>query len=162
MTFLLAGRPEGDVFVGRKAELARLADALARVRQGEPWLVTIEGESGVGKTALARRSLTSSAGLIALWARADPGEADLEYGPGRLGPGRAGGRRAGPAARPKQPGQLPGPGLGLAGRMAGRAAGPPRPGPPDLPARRGHREHRKPGLHGAAAAGPRSAAAAHG
>src|SRR5215472_3680534 len=80
MTFLLAGRPEGDVFVGRKAELARLADALARVRQGEPWLVTIEGESGVGKTALARRSLTSSAGLTALWARADPGEADLEYG----------------------------------------------------------------------------------
>src|SRR5262245_12749928 len=80
MTFLLAGRPEGDVFVGRKAELARLADALARVRQGEPWLVTIEAESGVGKTALARRSLTSSAGLTALWARADPGEADLEYG----------------------------------------------------------------------------------
>src|SRR5215468_637522 len=80
MTFLLAGRPEGDVFVGRKAELARLADALARVRQGEPWLVTIEGESGVGKTALARRSLTPSAGLTALWARADPGEGDLEYG----------------------------------------------------------------------------------
>ena len=80
VTFLLAGGPEGDVFVGRKAELARLADALARVRQGEPWLVTIEGESGVGKTALARRSLASSAGLIALWARADPDEADLEYG----------------------------------------------------------------------------------
>src|SRR5262249_59149268 len=80
MTFLLAGRPEGDVFVGRKAELARLADALARVRQGEPWLVTIEGESGVGKTALARRSLTSSGGLAALWARGDPGEAGLEYG----------------------------------------------------------------------------------
>jgi hypothetical protein len=44
------------------------------------WLVTIEGESGVGKTALARRSLESSAGLIALWAWADPGEADFEYG----------------------------------------------------------------------------------
>src|SRR5215472_8882334 len=80
MTFLLAGRPQEDVFVGRKAELASLADALARARQGEPWLVTIEGESGVGKTALARRSLAPSAGLIALWARADPGEADLEYG----------------------------------------------------------------------------------
>ncbi len=80
VTFLPAGGPERDVFVGRKAELARLADALARARQGEPWLVTIEGESGVGKTALARRSLASSDGLIALWARADPGEADLEYG----------------------------------------------------------------------------------
>jgi DNA-binding CsgD family transcriptional regulator len=80
VTFLSAGRPEGDVFVGRKAELARLADVLARVRHGEPWLVSIEGESGVGKTALARRCLASSAGLTALWARADPGEADLAYG----------------------------------------------------------------------------------
>jgi len=80
MTFRLAGGPEGDVFVGRKAELAGLADVLARARQGEPWLVTIEGESGVGKTALARRSLASPAGLISLWARADPSEADFEYG----------------------------------------------------------------------------------
>src|SRR5215467_14500910 len=80
MTFLLAGGPQGDVFVGRKAELAGLADVLARARQGEPWLVTIEGESGVGKTALARRSLTPSSGLITLWARADPSEADFEYG----------------------------------------------------------------------------------
>src|SRR5215471_4089045 len=80
MTFLLAGGPEGDVFVGRKAELAGLADVLARSRQGEPWLVTIEGESGVGKTALARRALAPSPGLIALWARADPSEADFEYG----------------------------------------------------------------------------------
>ena len=80
MTFPLAGGPEGGVFVGRKAELAGLADVLARARQGEPWLVTIEGESGVGKTALARRSLAPSAGLISLWARADPSEADFEYG----------------------------------------------------------------------------------
>jgi SAM-dependent methyltransferase len=35
------------------SELARLADVVARVRRGQPWLVTIEGESGVGKTALA-------------------------------------------------------------------------------------------------------------
>jgi DNA-binding CsgD family transcriptional regulator len=80
MTFLLAGGPEGDVFVGRGAELAGLADVLARSRQGEPWLVTIEGESGVGKTALARRSLAPSSGLITLWARADPSEIDFEYG----------------------------------------------------------------------------------
>ena len=80
MTFPLAGGPQGDVFVGREAELAGLADVLARSRQGEPWLVTIEGESGVGKTALARRALAPSPGLIALWARADPSEADFEYG----------------------------------------------------------------------------------
>ena len=72
--------PDEDVFVGRKGELAQLADMVARVRQGQPWLVTIEGESGVGKTALARRLLASSAGLIPLRARADPSETDLDYG----------------------------------------------------------------------------------
>jgi DNA-binding CsgD family transcriptional regulator len=76
----LAGGSEADVFVGRETELARLADVVARVRQGQPWLVTIEGESGIGKTALARRFLASSTGLTALWARADPSETDLEYG----------------------------------------------------------------------------------
>jgi len=80
VTFLPPGGPGDDVFVGRKAELARLADVVARVRDGQPWLVTIEGESGVGKTALARRCLAAAVGLTALWARADPGEADLEYG----------------------------------------------------------------------------------
>jgi DNA-binding NtrC family response regulator len=57
----LPGGPEEDVFVGRTAELAELADVVARVRDSQPWLVTIEGESGVGKTALARRCLASPA-----------------------------------------------------------------------------------------------------
>src|SRR5215469_12943530 len=70
VTFLLAGGPDQDVFVGRKAELAGLADVVARVRRGQPWLVTIEGESGVGKTAVALRALASLPGLTALWARA--------------------------------------------------------------------------------------------
>ena len=76
MTSLL----EEDVFVGRKAELSQLRDVVARARQGQPWLVTIEGESGVGKTALARRLMASSAGPTPLWARADPSETDLDYG----------------------------------------------------------------------------------
>ena len=69
-----------DVFVGRVAELARFGDVLARVRQGQPWLLTIEGESGGGKTALARRGVASSPGLSVLWARADQSETDLEFG----------------------------------------------------------------------------------
>jgi ATP-dependent Clp protease ATP-binding subunit ClpA len=37
-----------DVFVGRAAELARVAEVFARVETGQPWLVAIEGDPGVG------------------------------------------------------------------------------------------------------------------
>ena len=80
MTVSLAGGPKDEIFVGREAELAGFADVMARVRQGQPWLVTIEGESGIGKTALVRRSLASAAGFSVLSARADPAESDLDYG----------------------------------------------------------------------------------
>ena len=80
MSLVLAAWPEQDVFVGRKAELARLAEVMDWVRQGRPWLVTIEGESGVGKTALARRTLASFTDVTRLWARADPAESNLGYG----------------------------------------------------------------------------------
>ena len=46
-----------DVFVGRTAELARMAEVIARVEAGQPWLVAVEGDPGVGKTALVRRGL---------------------------------------------------------------------------------------------------------
>jgi DNA-binding CsgD family transcriptional regulator len=69
-----------DVFVGREAELARVAEVLTRVETGQPWLVAIEGEPGMGKTSLARRCLTADAGLKVLWARADQAETDLDFG----------------------------------------------------------------------------------
>jgi hypothetical protein len=69
-----------DVFVGRVAELARVADVLARVKAGQPWLVTIEGDPGIGKTALARRFLAQASGVKVLSARADQTEADLDFG----------------------------------------------------------------------------------
>ena len=68
------------MFVGREAELARFAEVMARVRSGQPWLVSLEGESGVGKSALARRFVALSPGLTCLWSRADPAESDLDYG----------------------------------------------------------------------------------
>jgi len=46
-----------DVFVGRVAELAWVAEVLTRVRAGQPWLVAIQGDPGMGKTSLARRCL---------------------------------------------------------------------------------------------------------
>ena len=69
-----------DVFVGREAELARVAEVLTRVEAGQPWLVAIEGEPGMGKTSLARRCLAAAAGLRVLSARADQAETDLDFG----------------------------------------------------------------------------------
>jgi len=63
-----------EAFVGRTAELARMAEVLTRVEAGQPWLVAIEGDPGVGKTTLARRCLAQVSGLKVLSARADQAE----------------------------------------------------------------------------------------
>ena len=69
-----------DVFVGRVAELAQVAEVAALAATGQPWLVSIHGDPGTGKTALARRGLTAAMGLKVLWARAAEAEADLDFG----------------------------------------------------------------------------------
>ena len=69
-----------DPFVGRTAELARVAEVITRVREGQPWLVAIEGDPGIGKTSLARRGLAGAADIRVLSARADQAEADLDFG----------------------------------------------------------------------------------
>jgi AAA ATPase domain len=69
-----------DVFVGRATELERAAEVVSRVEAGQPWLVAIEGDPGMGKTALARRCLAGAPGLRVLWARADQAETDLDFG----------------------------------------------------------------------------------
>ena len=67
------------VFVGRAAELAQMAEVMAAVAAGQPWLVAVVSEPAVGKTALARRAL-AGAGLRVLPARADRAETDLDFG----------------------------------------------------------------------------------
>jgi DNA-binding CsgD family transcriptional regulator/Flp pilus assembly protein TadD len=69
-----------DLFVGRAAELARVTEVVTRVDAGEPWLVAIEGDPGVGKTSLARRCLAQAPGLKVLSARGDQAETDLDFG----------------------------------------------------------------------------------
>ena len=69
-----------DVFVGRTAELGHVAEVVALVQSGQPWLVAIEGDPGVGKTALARRCLAQARGLRVLSARGDQAETDLDFG----------------------------------------------------------------------------------
>ncbi len=70
------------VFVGRAQEQARFAEVVARVEAGQPWLVAIEGDPGLGKTTLARRCLaeTDGGGLRVLPARGGQAEADLDFG----------------------------------------------------------------------------------
>jgi ATP/maltotriose-dependent transcriptional regulator MalT len=74
------GQPLEGVFVGREAQLAQVAGVMARVEKGRPWLVVIEGDPGIGKTALARRSLAEATGFQVLSVRADQTEADLDFG----------------------------------------------------------------------------------
>ena len=69
-----------DVFVGRVVELALVAEVLTRVEAGQPWLVTIEGDPGIGKTALVRRCLAQAGGVKVLSARGDQAETDLDLG----------------------------------------------------------------------------------
>jgi DNA-binding CsgD family transcriptional regulator len=69
-----------DPFVGRAAELARVAEVVTRVKAGQPWLVAIEGDPGMGKTTLARRCLAEAGEVRVLSARADAAEADLDFG----------------------------------------------------------------------------------
>ena len=69
-----------DLFVGRTAELARVNEVVTRVEAGQPWLVAIEGDPGVGKTSLARRCLTQAPSLRVLSARGDQAETDLDFG----------------------------------------------------------------------------------
>jgi DNA-binding CsgD family transcriptional regulator len=69
-----------DVFVGRSAEVARITEVITRVQAGEPWLVAIEGDPGIGKTALVRHCLARAVDLKVLSARADPAETDLDLG----------------------------------------------------------------------------------
>ena len=73
-------QPPLEVFVGRAVELEQVAEVIARVEAGQPWLVAIEGDPGVGKTALARRCLAGATGLRVLAARGDQAEADLDFG----------------------------------------------------------------------------------
>ena len=71
-------------FVGRQAELAGLQECLAQAQQGQPRLVFVTGDAGVGKTALVQQFLAQAQARGAVWVgqgqcieHAGPGEAYL-------------------------------------------------------------------------------------
>src|SRR5262245_9109365 len=68
-----------SVFVGRSSARALLAEELQRVAGGEPRIVWIVGESGIGKTALVRRALEQAARRM-VWVSGDETETALPWG----------------------------------------------------------------------------------
>ncbi|MER7577764.1 AAA family ATPase [Streptomyces sp. NPDC126514] len=71
----------GPGFVGRSDELEAIARCRAQAVTGAPWVVVVEGEAGIGKTALVRQAVAADAdGLQVSWASCDQAERDWPYG----------------------------------------------------------------------------------
>ena len=79
----MASRVSSPIFVGRRDELERVASALAEIREGQPRVVLVAGEAGVGKTRFVREveRLAVSAGVRVLEGGCLPlGGESLPYG----------------------------------------------------------------------------------
>jgi len=69
-----------DGFVGREAELARLAELGDKVRAGDPQVVSLRGPAGIGKTTMVRRFANGLRDFTVLLASGDAGETGLDHG----------------------------------------------------------------------------------
>lgn len=69
-----------DAFVGRASELQAMRDSWQSARSGHPAVVVVEGEPGIGKTALVRRFSREVDEVAVLWASGEESESALEYG----------------------------------------------------------------------------------
>ena len=77
-------RASSQVFVGRVAELERLSDAFDRATRGQPAVVLIAGEAGVGKSRLLAEFVerVEAAGALSITGGClDVGEGGLPYAP---------------------------------------------------------------------------------
>jgi DNA-binding CsgD family transcriptional regulator len=68
------------VFVGRQQELAAITAALAAARAGEPQVVLIQGEAGIGKSSLIAEFLDAQQDMQVMTASGEEAEAVLAYG----------------------------------------------------------------------------------
>jgi DNA-binding XRE family transcriptional regulator/tetratricopeptide (TPR) repeat protein len=73
-------RAAGEVFVGRSEELTALKAAAAAARASRPTVVLVEGEAGIGKSALLSRFASGLTGTTVLRASGDEAERLLPYG----------------------------------------------------------------------------------
>ena len=79
-----AGQAQSSHFVGRTGELAELELALSEAANGQPVLVLVGGDSGVGKSRLVgefERRVASESVLVLRGEGIDHGEAELPYAP---------------------------------------------------------------------------------
>ena len=67
-------------FVGRNGELAVAGEAMAAARDGQPRILVVEGEAGIGKTALLHRCAWMAQDAAVVWASGDPAERGLDGG----------------------------------------------------------------------------------
>jgi ATP/maltotriose-dependent transcriptional regulator MalT len=67
-------------FVGRRAELDRLREAWDAVRAGAARIVGVEGDPGIGRTALVRRFVASTDPSLLVWVSGDQDETGLPWG----------------------------------------------------------------------------------
>ena len=77
-------RASSQVFVGRVAELERLGEAFDRASRGQPAVVLIAGEAGVGKSRLLAEFVVrvEAAGALSITGGClDVGEGGLPYAP---------------------------------------------------------------------------------
>jgi DNA-binding CsgD family transcriptional regulator/tetratricopeptide (TPR) repeat protein len=80
----VARRVSSPQIVGRAEALAALSSALARAEEGEPAVVLVSGEAGVGKTRLVREAVRGESGSDAqvLWGECvATGNGELPYAP---------------------------------------------------------------------------------
>lgn len=82
MLSAMPARMTSPTFVGRGVERSRLGEALARAAAGEPSLVLIGGEAGVGKTRLLTEFVAAGPDALVLTGGClELGEAALPYAP---------------------------------------------------------------------------------
>ncbi|HET9516481.1 MAG TPA: ATP-binding protein, partial [Actinoplanes sp.] len=102
-------------FVGRTQQIAALSRAWQEVRQGMTRVVGVEGEAGIGKTALVRRFLAQARPDTVIWVSGDEAEVTLPWGLGHqlaaelrgAGPAAPDAGPAAPDAGPAGPGAVP-------------------------------------------------------
>jgi DNA-binding CsgD family transcriptional regulator/tetratricopeptide (TPR) repeat protein len=74
------GSPGARVFVGREPELDALEAALAAARAGEPQVVVVQGDAGIGKSSLVLEFLGRQRGLPAVVASGEQDETVMPFG----------------------------------------------------------------------------------